>query len=110
MKKDWSGRSRKCSLHLRLTEREKAYLVAQADRAKVSLQTYFLWLLYNRPIREAPPIEYQEVLKNLREINNSLSQIAVKAQTTNTIETNKYWKNVSDLQKTIGKLMEEIYI
>ncbi len=109
MKKDWSGRLRKCSLHLRLTEREKAYLVSQADRAKVSLQTYFLWLLYNRPIREAPPIEYQEVLENLREINNSLSRIAAKASEMNFIDTAKYWATVSELQKVVGELMEDTY-
>ena len=102
-------RKRNCSLPLRLTKKEMEDLRTKAERAGVNIQTYFLWMLYNHPIKEAPPIEYKEVLKNLRQINNNLNQIAVKANSMNFIDTSAYWKNVEDLQRTVGKMMEEMY-
>ena len=56
-----------------------------------------------------PSVEFYEVLKHLREINVSMNQIAAKANAMNLIDTVKYWANVSDLQKAIGEIMEEIY-
>jgi len=102
-------RKRTCSLHIRLTPEEMAYLRRQAERAGVNAQTYVLWLAYHHPIRERPPVEYQEILKNLRQINNNMNQIAAKANRMNFIDTKKYWENVTELQRTVGKMMEEVY-
>ena len=100
---------RNCNLHLRLTETEMADFRKKAERAGVNLQTYFLWMLNNHPIKEMPSVEFYEILKHLREINVSMNQIAAKANAMNLIATVKYWANVSDLQKAIGEIMEEIY-
>ena len=100
---------RDCNLHLRLTEAEMVDFRNKAERAGVNLQTYFLWMLNNHPIKEMPSVEFYEILKHLREINVSMNQIAVKANSMNFIDTAKYWANVSDLQRSIGKLMEEMY-
>lgn len=102
-------RKRNRSLHLRLTEKELEDLKKMAERAGVTVQTYFVWLLYNHPIKETPPIEYQEVLRELRQINSSMNQIAVKADEKKGIDTTAYWKNVDELQKSIGKIMEGVY-
>ena len=100
---------RDCNLHLRLTEAEMVDFRNKAERAGVNLQTYFLWMLNNHPIKEMPSVEFYEILKHLREINVSMNQIAAKANAMNFIDTAKYWANVSDLQRSIGKLMEEMY-
>lgn len=100
---------RNCNLHLRLTETEMADFRKKAERAGVNLQTCFLWMLNNHPIKEMPPVEFYEVLKHLREINVSMNQIAAKANERNFIDTAKYWANVSDLQKVVGDLMEKVY-
>ncbi|MBR6404773.1 MAG: plasmid mobilization relaxosome protein MobC [Lachnospiraceae bacterium] len=100
---------RNCNLHLRLTDGEMADFRNKAERAGVNVQTYFLWMLNNHPIKEMPSVEFYEVLKHLREINVSMNQIAAKANAMNLIDTVKYWANVSDLQKAIGEIMEEIY-
>jgi len=102
-------RKRNRSLHLRLTEKELQDLKQKAERAGVNVQTYFIWLLYNHPIREVPPIEYQEVLRELRKINNSMNRIAAKVEETNAIDSTAYRKNVDKLQKTVGTLMEAVY-
>ena len=100
---------RDCNLHLRLTEAEMVDFRNKAERAGVNLQTYFLWMLNNHPIKEMPSVEFYEILKHLREINVSMNQIAAKANSMNFIDTAKYWANVADLQTAIGKLVEKIY-
>ena len=65
--------------------------------------------MYDKPIHEKPPPEFHAVLKNLRQINNNMNQIAVKANAMNFVDTAKYWANVSELQRAIGKLMEETF-
>ena len=102
-------RKRNCSVHLRLSEREAEDFRKKAARAGVTIQTYFFWLLYDRPIKEMPPVEYHEVLDYLREINSSLQEIAVKNGTMNASDSECYWENVRELQKTVGKLVEEVY-
>ena len=102
-------RKRNRSLHLRLTEKELQDLKQKAERAGVNVQTYFIWLLYNHPIREVPPIEYREVLRELRQINSMMNLIAMKAEETSAIDSTAYRKNVDKLQKTVGTLMEAMY-
>jgi len=102
-------RKRNSSVDLRLSKKEAEDFRKKAARAGVTIQTYFLWMLYNHPIREAPPIEYQEVLRQLRQINSSMNQIAVKASEMKGIDTTAYWKNIDALQKSIGKIMEGVY-
>ena len=102
-------RTRDCSLHLRLTEKERDDFRKKAERAGVNAQTYFGWILYDHPIREAPPIEYQEVLRELRQINSSMNEIAEAAERTNHVDAAMYRKYVEELQKTVGRMMEEVY-
>ena len=102
-------RTRNCSLHLRLKEKELEDFKKKAERAGVNLQTYFVWMLYHHLIREAPPIEYQDVLRNLRQINHNMNQIATIANKLNYIDKTKYQENAEWLQRTVGKMMEEVY-
>ncbi len=92
-----------------MTGEELNYIQSQAVRSGFTVQEYLRRLVYDKPIREKPPPEFHEVLKNLRQINNNLNQVAAKANSMNFIDTAKYWANVSDLQRSIGKLMEEMY-
>ena len=101
---------RNCNLHLRLTETEMPDFRKKAERAGINLQTCFLWMLNNHPIKEMPPVEFYEVLKNLREINLSMNQIAAKVNSSGELDTARYWQNVTELQKVVGDLMEKMYI
>ena len=38
-----------------------------------------------------------------------MSQVALKANAMSFVDTAKYWANVSELQRLIGKLVEETY-
>ena len=49
-----------------------------------------------------------EVLKNLRQINLNINQIAAKANSIGFIDTAEYWKNVEWLQREISELKTEV--
>ena len=92
-----------------VTEEEREYIKSQAAECGCNVQEYLRRLVHGKPIKEKPPPEFHEVLKNLRQINNNMNQIAAKANERNFIDTAKYWANVSDLQKVVGELMEKAY-
>ena len=92
-----------------MTGEELNFIQSQAKKSGFSVQEYLRRLVYDKPIQEKPPPEFHEVLKNLRQINNNMNQVAAKANAMNFIDTAKYWANVSELQRLIGKLVEETY-
>lgn len=79
-------RTRERSLHLRFTEQEWNNLMKQCSRSGLKPQAYIHRLIKNKPIRELPPVEYFEMLKNLRQINHNMNQIAVVANTKGFVE------------------------
>ena len=92
-----------------MTGEELNFIQSQAKKSGFSVQEYLRRLVYDKPIQEKPPPEFHEVLKNLRQINNNMNQVAAKANAMSFIDTAKYWANVSELQKAIGSLMEKAY-
>ena len=92
-----------------MTGEELNYIQSHAGRSGLTVQEYLRRLVYDKPIREKPPPDFHDVLKNLRQINNNMNQIAAKANAMNFIDTAKYWANVSELQRVIGSLMEKAY-
>ena len=92
-----------------MTGEELNFIQSQAKKSGFSVQEYLRRLVYDKPIQEKPPPEFHEVLKNLRQINNNMNQVAAKANAMNFIDTAKYWANVSELQRLIGKLVEDTY-
>lgn len=102
-------RTRERSLHLRFTEQEWSYLMKQCSRSGLKPQAYIHRLIKNKPVKELPPVEYFEVLKNLRQINHNMNQIAVVANAKGFVDTAAYWENMKALQQTVGLMMEGMY-
>jgi len=63
----------------------------------------------NVPIKEMPQLEFNDILKNLRQINNSLNQIAMKANASGFIDARSYCENYSRLQEQVGEIIRGIY-
>ena len=92
-----------------VTEEEREYIKSQAKKGGVNVQEYLRRLVHDKPIIEKPSPEFHDVLKNLRQINNNMNQVAAKANAMNFIDTAKYWANVSELQRVTGRIVEEMY-
>ena len=60
-------------------------------------------------LKEMPQLEFHEILKNLRQINKNMNQIAMKANATGFIDAKAYRDNNSRLQEQIGIIIEGLY-
>lgn len=100
---------RDVKIDLRLSEREAEALNRDVKKAGVSREAYLRSLIRKMPLKEKPPMDLVEVLKNLNQINHNMNQIAVKANAKGFVDASSYWDNVRWLQETVSKLMEVIY-
>ena len=92
-----------------MTESEAAALNRDVKKAGVSREAYLRSLIRKMPLKEKPPKDVIDILKNLQQINNNMNQIAVKANAKGFVDTASYWENVSWLKDTVSKLMEVMY-
>ena len=100
---------RTVKIDLRLTESEAAALNRDVKKAGVSREAYLRSLIRKMPLKEKPPMDVVDILKNLQQINNNINQIAVKANAKGFVDTASYWENVRWLKDTVRKLMEVMY-
>ena len=100
---------RRNKIDLRLNDTELAQLNHDVEKSGWSREKYLRALIAKRPIRERPSMDLVSVLKQLQQINNNMSQIAVKANSLNFVDTAAYWENVDQLEELKGKLLEVMY-
>lgn len=102
-------RTRNKSILLWLTQAELDTLNAQAKKCGLSKQAYLRMLLQSQSPKELPSVEHLDILRELRQINNNMNQIAMRANTLPFIDSVQYRENVVQLQAAIGKIMEALY-
>ena len=100
---------RTIKIDLRLSEEEAAALNRDVKKAGVSREAYLRALIRKMPLKEKPPMDVIDILRNLQQINNNMNQIAVKANAKGFVDTASYWDNVLWLRETVSRLMEVIY-
>ena len=100
---------RKIKIDLRLSEEEFALLNSDVEKSGLSREAYLRAMIKDRPIKERPPMDLVDVLRNLQQINNNMNQVAMKANSLNFVDTAAYWENVEELKKTLSMLLEVMY-
>ena len=96
-------------VEFRLDEKEYSTLMKNVRKTGLSREAYMRKLIRGASVKELPPVDYFSVLKELRQINNNMNQIAVVANTKGFVDSAAYWENVEWLQKTVGEMMEVMY-
>ena len=102
-------RTRSKEMIIWLTEAEYRLLEESIKRSGLSKQAFLRKAIFGYEIKELPPVDYFEILKALRQINNNMNQIAVRANSIGMVDAAAYRKNVDWLQQVVGNLMEEVY-
>ena len=102
-------RKRDKSVLVWLTEEELSSVKGKAEKCGLSLQEYLRSLIENVQPKELPPMDFYEVLRELRQLNINMNQIALKAHTLNLIDAPFYSECHQDLQDTVDKIMGILY-
>ena len=102
-------RTRNKEICLWFTEDELKALDDKVKRSCLTRASFLRKVLLEHEIKEHPPVEFFEVLKNLRQINNNLNQIAWRTNSTGQVDDAYYRENVEFLQKTISDLFDQYY-
>ena len=94
---------------MRLSRKEYELLMRNSEKSGLTPQNYLLELVNGGPPKELPQLEFDDILKNLRQINNNLNQIAMKANASGFIDARSYRENYSRLQEQVGEIIRGIY-
>ena len=101
-------RKRDCCFIVRLTEKEMEKLMRQVNKTGLTRENYIRALIDNSPLRERPPMEFFNILEELRRIGTNMNQFARLANSTGIVDGKEYWKKVKELADAISDMKEEI--
>lgn len=92
-----------------LNDKELKILNQRIAKTGLSREAYLRSLIENTVPKELPPMDFYDVMRELRQININMNQIAMKANTLNLIDAPYYAKCHKELQSAIGKIMLAVY-
>lgn len=92
-----------------LNDKELQILNQRVAKTGLSREAYLRSLIANTVPKEQPPMDFYDVMRELRQISINMNQIALKANTLNLIDAPFYSDCHKDLQATIGKIMRTVY-
>ena len=101
-------RKRNKEITIWLNDEEYEAIMDKQARSGLKKQPFFRAVLAGAQIKEQPPAQYHEVLKELRQIGNNINQIAARANATGETDSIRYMEDYRQLQAVIGKLIKEV--
>ena len=103
-----NNRKRKVQVILRLTEAEHEQLCEWSAACRMSKSDYLRNLIQGFQPVAFPPIEYSEVLFELRRIGVNMNQIATKAHTLGFIDVPDYEQNAKRVWSAVAELSKQL--
>lgn len=96
-------------VHFQLTQDELDSLQSKVERTDLTRGAFLRAMISGFEVKERPSPELYELLELLQHISINMNQIACKANAMNFVDTAAYWKNVEELEKVKGKLLEVMF-
>ena len=100
-------RKREMKVTVRLDTDEYGHLKTQLRRTGYSQESYLRMLICGRIPREAPPIEYHDLLRELHAIGNNMNQIARAANTSGAVNR-RYQQEADALSAAILAIQQAV--
>lgn len=98
-------RVRKHRIQVRLNEKEYQSFRAKISKCGDTQEVYLRKLISDITPIEKPSKDLLQVIKELRQINNNVNQIAMVANSTHHIDALQYQKNFKALQRLVDNLV-----
>ena len=100
--------SRDVNLHLRLTAKENELLTHLSNLTRCSKSQVLRDLLHGATLMEAPPIDYFDLLREVRRVGVNLNQLARYANEKRFIDSWKWDEALADI-RAIEKTMNDAF-
>ena len=97
-------RNRNIQMKIWLSSGEQKALKKSAGKTGLSVGTYVRKLVSGYEPKELPPLEYYDLMRELRAIGNNMRQIAARANTTGFFMAEEYEKNSKALTEAILRI------
>lgn len=91
-----------------LDEEENRSLTKWAEACKMNKSSYIRHLIMGYQPIEFPPLEYEEIMDQLRSLGVNMNQLAVKANTLGFIDEPEYYKNAKAVWNLEAKMTEQL--
>lgn len=101
-------RKRQYRVRVWLDEKEYAQFIRNVARSGLSRETYLRMLITGYVIKECPPLEYQELIRQLSAIGRNINQIAAEANAIRRIEAVEYKENYESLIRILLEIQRVV--
>ena len=98
---------RNTAVLVRLSQKEKEHLKAQATACALKMEPYIRKLIMGKEVRPRPPDEYVKLLREINAIGNNINQIAHIANAEQHISESKI-NEVLHLQNEIMRMVRSV--
>jgi len=99
---------RKMQLLIRFKDDELKIIKIMVKQSGLSQEVFVRSALLGYKLREAPPVEYFELLRQLRIYNNNLNQIARQANSQGLLDAPKIRKEVENIRE-LEKIIHSVF-
>jgi len=103
-------RKRDVHVQLWLNQKEAEALSRNAERCNLTQSAYLRHLILGFVPREAPPLDYHAMMRQIFRAGRSLNQIAIKAHVLNVIDARHYDESVRMLENAILKIEDAVIV
>ena len=103
-------RKREIKVTFRLNKKEWEHLKKQVDRCGYSQERYIRSLIAGYIPREMPPLDFHNIIRELRAIGNALNQLAAHANAMGYIPADEYEEHYSRLTETILEIRTAVLL
>lgn len=101
---------RNIKITFRVNQNELENLKKNVRKTKLSQEAYIRTVLSNRIPKAAPPLDYYNLIRELRAIGNNLNQIAAVANTTHFVDKQIFSREADNLRQELVKIQEAVFL
>ena len=102
-------RTREHQIKTRLNDKEYEEFQKKVQKTGLSKAEYLRTLIKEITPKELPPMQFFDVLRELRQLNVNMNQIAMTAHSLNLIDAPFYRQCHKELQKAVGEIKRTVY-
>lgn len=103
-------RKRNIPFLFRLNREEADAFRERVKRSGLSQEAFVRQVISGKRPRDAPPVDYYSMMRELHKIGNNLNQVVQKAHTLNVIDAQRYDQDMRKFEETVRLITEAVIL